>query len=181
MLLTPTDPFRRVDMTALRQAMRQGGLIGDDLPGVEGGFLVGERFLELITFAGCSVRLELAPPDAGSGPFCHVRFLGPFDPPVLMQGRNTRPPRCPACRAPARDWHEVLVESPKRAAPLLHCPACGARQPPWLWDWKGTAGYGSCFVAIEEVFPGEATPTPGLYATLKGVTASPWRHFCVQD
>jgi hypothetical protein len=181
MLLTPTHPLTRVDMSALRQALGETGLIGDNLPGVAGAFLAGARFLDLVIFAGCSVRVELAPSEGGGSPFCHVRLLGPFDRPVLMRGRNTRPPRCPACRAPHRDWHSVLFESPRRAPPLLHCPACGAKQPPWLWDWKGTAGFGCCFVVIEEIFPGEATPAPALCATLAGVTGSPWRYFYVQD
>jgi hypothetical protein len=34
---------------------------------------------------------------------------------------------------------------------------------------------------VEEVFPGEAEPTPPFQAALAQLTACPWRHFYLQD
>jgi hypothetical protein len=181
MLLCPADPLTSPDVPGLRDALARIGLIGAPLAGIGGGFLAGEGFLGLIIFAGCSVTVELSPDAAGDDPFTHVQLLGPFPEPRLISGRNTRPPRCPACRAPRRDWRAALTEPAAAAAPPLPCPACGTAQPPWAWDWKGTAGFGRVFVAIEEIFPGEATPAPALNAALEGLTGRPWRHFYVQD
>lgn len=52
---------------------------------------------------------------------------------------------------------------------------------PWDWDWKGNAGFGRFFVQVEEIFPGEATPTTALTGVLEQATGAPWRHFYVQD
>jgi hypothetical protein len=181
LLLCPADPQRSLGTPGLRDALARIGLIGAPLAGIGGGFLAGEGFLGLIIFAGCSVTVELSPAAAGDGPFTHVRLLGPFRDPRLISGRNTRPPRCPGCRAPHRGWRTALAEAGVVGAPPLACPACGAVQPPWAWDWKGTAGCGRVFVDIEEIFPGEATPAPALNAALEQLTGSPWRHFYVQD
>ena len=180
MLLTPTDALLRVDTLALEEGLRRAGLLGSPIPGIRGGFLAGERFLQLITFAGCSVRVELTPPASGGG-FCFLRIVGPSRRPVLMWGRNTRPPRCPACRNPCGDWRGPLTGPATGGGGQLTCTACGEAHPAWTWDWKGTAGFGRCFLVIEEIFPGEATPAPALNAALERVTGSPWRHFYVQD
>lgn len=63
----------------------------------------------------------------------------------------------------------------------IACPACGEASPPWDYDWKEQAGFGRLFVRIEEVFPGEATPTPALMALLAEATGYEWRHFYLQD
>lgn len=179
LLLTPRDPFFAPDPDALCARLAAAGLLGDPVPGALGTFLVGRRFLELVLFTGCSVRIELTPPVEGDGAFCHVRILGPYTTPSLMSGRNTRPPRCRACRASLRDWSRKRASS---ASADIRCPACGEVAPFWTWDWKEQAGWGRLFVQIEEVFPGEAMPAPDLMNLLRELTAGePWRQFYVQD
>jgi hypothetical protein len=180
MLLTPKNPLLSLPVSALQDSLRKVGFIGRGIPGNDRAFFAGERFLDLLIFAGCSVQIELTPPADGRS-FCHVRFRGPAGHPELIRGRNTRPPRCPACRAPRRDWKDILLAPVPANDPRLVCESCGAEHPPWDWDWKGNAGFGRTFVQVEEIFPGEATPAPALTEILEGVSAGPWRHFYVQD
>lgn len=194
-------------------------------PAPSQGFLVGGHFFDLLAFAGCAVNLRLSPTSSGE-PFTHVHLVGPLASPLLLLGGNTRPPRCPTCRAPnkalnlfpdqnsdqdpqrdlegqwgrnkepdlgrnqevgirrdldpglKRDLGQDPGRDPGRQIP---CPACGSRHPLWAWDWKGSAGCGRSFLWVEEVFPGEAEPTPTFQAALTSLTASPWRHFYTQD
>ncbi|MFZ1538952.1 MAG: hypothetical protein WAT23_16420 [Chromatiaceae bacterium] len=178
MLLTPTDPLLAVDSTTLHADLKAIGFIGEPLPNPSSAFLVGKNFLSLLIFAGCSVNLALEPTPAG-GPFTHVRLLGPLPRPALLQGRNTRPPRCRVCRALLRSWAQDLLINHETLE--LSCPACGSTRPSWEWDWRDQAGYGQSFITVEEVFPGEAEPTPTLLTALEAITASPWRHFYIQD
>ena len=207
-----------------------GGAITQSPPPSQ-GFLVGERFFNLLAFAGCAVNLRLTPTFTGE-PFTHVHLVGPLASPILLLGGNTRPPRCPTCRAankaitqfpdqnqhqnpdlvrdPERQWgrnrepglgrdqepglkrdlnsglgpdmrpdlgHDLSLD-PGREIP---CPTCASRHPLWAWDWKAKAGFGRSFVWVEEAFPGEAEPTLAFQAALTSLTASPWRHFYVQD
>ena len=180
LLLTPHDPLQLADTKALQQALREAQFIGEPLPGGNLAFLAGEQFLSLITFAGCSVQIELLPPSDGRG-FCHVRFIGPFEHPTLIHGRNTRPPRCPVCRAQQRDWKTLLPSLQEMETEKLPCSTCTAKHPARKWDWKGNAGFGRTFISVEEIFPGEATPAPALSAVLKQASGNRWRHFYVQD
>jgi hypothetical protein len=64
---------------------------------------------------------------------------------------------------------------------MLHCTACGERTPAWKWRWREQAGFGRVFLLIEEVFPGEGAPLPGLLRQLEALGVGPWHWFYVQD
>jgi hypothetical protein len=179
LLLSTQDPFLLPDRTVLEAGLTSAGFLGEPLPGLEDAFLSGEQFLQLVTFAGCSVQIELSP--AGDKPFCHIRFTGPFERPVLLSGRNTRPPRCPGCRTPLREWKPALAAWREGGTADITCPDCGETHPPWAWDWRQKAGFGRLFIQVEEIFPGEAVPTPGLTTLLQRLTGSEWGCFYVQD
>ena len=179
LVLSPQDPFLLPDRTLLTASLTEARFLGSPLVGCDAAFAVGERFLQLVTFAGCSVRIELSP-DADA-PFCYIRFTGPFERPTFLSGRNTRPPRCPHCRTPWRDWKHALLDQKIAGATQIPCPACGQASPPWAYDWKQKAGFGRQFVQVEEVFPGEAAPTPGLMDLLEGSSGYEWQHFYIQD
>ncbi len=180
LLLCARDPFLSPDQGRLTSRLRAAGFLGRPLGGRAGAFAVGERFLAFLTFAGCSVHIELDP--EAETPSCYIRYVGPFARPTLLCGRNTRPPRCRSCRAPLSDWQRRLAEADAATSERcpIPCPTCGDARPPWDYDWREQAGYGRLFLAVEEVFPGEAVPTPALLDLLQG-GGSDWRHFYVQD
>lgn len=179
LLLTMQDPFHQSDRSLLESCLVAGGFLGRPLTGRMGAFLVGDRFLHLVTFAGCSVQVALSP--TGDGPFCHIRIRGPFERPLGIKGRNTRPPRCPFCRNPLQDWKQPLEMWDSGEPADIPCPACGQVNPLWAYDWKKKAGFGRLFVQVEEIFPGEAVPTPDLMRLLENSTRSEWRYFYIQD
>lgn len=79
LLLRPRDPFLLPERALLTSVLADAGLLGAPLAGDDDAFAVGERFLQLVTFAGCSVRIELSP--AGDAPFATSGS------PVLSGGR----------------------------------------------------------------------------------------------
>jgi hypothetical protein len=181
LVLTTVDPFAEPDAAPLAAALAACGFIGAPLTGRHGSFAVGPRFLELLTFSGCAVRIAAAPGDSPESAFSYVELPPPAPFPRLLWGRNTRPPRCPACRERLADWRRLIRAVAASLPPEVVCPRCGAAQPPWAWDWKEQGGFGRRFVLIEEVFPGEALPTPRLLGVLSDAGGSGWRHFFVQD
>ena len=182
LLLTTNDPQAAPEAGLVIGALSGAGFIGEPLRGPERAFGVGPAFLSLLAFTGCAVAIATDPgDDAGGIPRCRVHIPALFPTPHFQSGRNTRPPRCPVCRAPLRDWGrrtQGWVDSPHRGAT---CPSCGETRPPWRWDWKEQGGFGRLFVAVEEVFPGEAVPMPRLFDVLTRACGSGWRHFYVQD
>lgn len=181
LLLTPQAPPLVPNPRRLRMALTESGFLGAPIAGQEDAFLVGDHFLGLITFAGCSVKIELAPPTDGGGSFCHLRFSGPYEHPRPMTGRNTRPPRCRSCRAPLKEWRQQMDSANSADPASIPCPACGDARLISDWDWKKHGGYGRFFVQVVDIFPGEAVPTPGLMRILEESTRIPWRYFYVHQ
>jgi hypothetical protein len=167
------------DRTLLTRALMSAGFLGTALIPVGDAYTVGAGFLSFVAFTGCAVQVEVNPRAESDRPFCHIRIAGPYPEPLILVGRNTRPPRCPACRTPLRDWRAALGQA--TAGHALPCPACHTRSPACAWDWKETGGCARLSLWVEEVFPGEAAPTDALMQFIARATGIPWRHFYVQD
>jgi hypothetical protein len=172
LLLHPHDPDAPLpSRAALLQALAEIGLLGAPLGEDEAaGFLVGEQFLQSITFMGCSPFIQLEPPADGGG-FCHLALLGPYAEPRLLHGRNTRPPPCPSCGKRMEGWREQLAQG------VIGCTHCGSQTPLSRLTWRRNAGFGRCFLEIRHLFPGEAVPVDGLLLHLEAFGAGPWDYF----
>lgn len=180
LVLTPTDPGAGIERGRLADALRDAGFIGEAITGIDDAYAIGESFLQMIAFTGCAVQLDTAPKSEG-GAFAHVLLRGPSAQPRLLSGRNTRPPRCPDCGKPLPEWRALAERWPNDPEATLVCPNCACRAAGWQWDWRQHAGFGSSFVIVEEVFPGEASPLPALLDVLQGLGVGAWHHFYVQD
>lgn len=144
-------------------------------------FLVGEAFLQLITFMGCSPNIELTPPSCG-GPFCYIRIEGPWIEPRLLYGDKTQAPRCSTCRNRIITWRESLplwLAQPQNL--VAECQRCGHTQRPLDLSWRKDAGFGRLFVIVENVFPGEAIPVPKFLLELERTTGTFWKYFYAQN
>jgi hypothetical protein len=169
---------------ALVSAVSEIGLVGEmlDSPPERQRFLAGERFLQLVSFLGCSPHIELEPPTTGSDDFCYLEVLGPWAPPRLLRGRNTRPPGCPSCGrrknglpAQLRPWAELPE------ALRWKCGHCGAEHHPAQWNWRQQGGAARIALSINGIFPSEALPSDALLGTLKALNGEPWGYCYIQD
>ena len=145
------------------------GLIAAKLSAVPSGYLVGDSFLDLIAFMGCSPDINLVP-DENADTFCFIKLIG-TDTITPVTSRNTHAPHCPACSKPVRDWDDILT------ATSLKCSNCGEMTQPWLYNWRKTAGFGRCFIEITEIYPKEAVPQPVLLDQLETISNTGWQYF----
>jgi hypothetical protein len=174
--LTPKDPATEPPARErLVQALEEVGLLGAPLAGQTDTYLVGERFLQLISFMGCSPHVRLEPPEDGSDNFCHLSLLGPYRPPRLLSGSNTRPPRCPECGTAIKAWRDY------RDKATITCDQCGTSSPMDRLEWRNKAGYGQLFVQIHNIFPGEAVPVDELMKRLEESGGGKWSYFYLQN
>ncbi|MEI6412956.1 MAG: hypothetical protein WCP34_01690 [Pseudomonadota bacterium] len=175
LLLTPADPWQVPgDLPGLLDGLARIGLTGARLTGEtdsETAWSLGERFLTLVTFLGCSPFVRIEPPSPGSRAFCHVRALGPWAAPRAWISRLAGAPRCPACR---KRYPSVTPHFDPNLS--LTCP-CGRIAPLWQWDFKDRGGFGRWLLSLEDIFPNEALPGDELMTFLANQTGSSWRFF----
>ena len=185
LILHPQSAFAPTpSQRTLTSAMAEIGLLGDVLesPPQRQRFLAGERFLQLISFLGCSPHIELAPTAGGGDDFCYVELLGPWARPRLFRGRNTRPPACPSCgrRQDGLQW-KLQPGAELAETTVWHCGHCGAGHHPARWNWRQQGGSARIALSINGIFPSEALPGDKLLARLKELDGSPWTYCYIQD
>jgi hypothetical protein len=178
LVLHPVDPtYAPESLTVIVDALREVRLLGDPYPrGRDEAYLVGEDFLELVVFLGCSPTVQLEPVDDGR--FCHVRVSEPAVRPRFYSGAATPSPRCPACRARIESWREAVAAweaDPDGGG--QPCPACGEATPVPQLRWRHGAGFGRVFVEIPGVHPHEAVPADRLLDALEAATGVRWHYF----
>jgi DNA-directed RNA polymerase subunit RPC12/RpoP len=183
LVLTPEDPYLLPQAPErILACLRKIGFIGGRMANCGNRYLMGNRFMQLVTFMGCSpyTRLEPGTPDQ---PFCHLVMDGPSEHPRLLRGRNTTPPRCAACRRRLEEWRTTYETWQRQAANrLAACPHCGHRQDPATYDFRQSGGCGRLFLSVENIFPQEAIPSPELMRHLReGSGNQAWRYFYLQD
>lgn len=183
MFLTPSAPTARAPLQRLAHELRAAGLLGEARAGAANRYQAGAGLFELIAFTGCAVQLG---PETNLPPALEIQLEGPFAIPQRRSGRNARAPRCPVCGKALANWRQQLCDSTSVGQPAdsedsLRCEACSALEPGWAWNWGRHAGYGSLFVALEPVFPGEGQPLPKLFVVLEAIGIGRWHHFYVQE
>ncbi|MES9857586.1 MAG: hypothetical protein ABW166_13420 [Sedimenticola sp.] len=178
LVLHPADPTAAPPADALTQLMAGMGLIGNLQPGEDHVYFTGERFLQLITFLGCSPFVRMEPKDEDDIDYCHIRLLPTSPSPQLLFDKNTRPPRCPHCNKGDGDWLSHFSAEPMATA--WKCPGCGQPLTQAQFKWRHQAGYSRLFVVIPGIFPNEAVPLPELLNKLAGMGGE-WDYFYTQE
>lgn len=175
LIFHPTADQPPPAVSQLMTRLSDTGLTGLPLPGMPQRLLTGPRFLQRITFLGCSPNLPLAVDERSGATPCTIELLGPYPTARLITGQNSRPPRCRSCRHAIHGWADqgVLPDSE------IQCPACGQACRLQDLDWQQMAGAARLFVAISQVFPGEAVPTAALMQALQ--EEETWDYFYVQQ
>ncbi len=174
--LHPVDSrWRPAEPVALTAVLRDIGLIGAPWGAAAAGrYLIGEHFLQLVTFMGCAPAIELAPPDDG-GAFCHVR-VRVFEAPRLFVDATGFNPRCPACGRRSPQWKTALPAWEKAPESPVSCPLCGVAAAAGELDFRHTAALACTFVEIHDIHPREALPTDALFTALEQAGGGRWNH-----
>ena len=192
LLLFPADPdCPRLPLATLVTTLQSIGLAGAPFRHPGGTrYCAGERFLQLISFLGCSPAIELElPHDAavratacGAGHVCHL---------CLSQSRNgirfradTRmpAPRCPQCRKPDVQWPKLLANwhaSPEETG--WQCKVCGYSGRLFELNFRKSGGFGHTFIEIWGIHPAEAVPGEALLTTLRELSGGDWNTLYLRE
>ena len=192
LLLCPADPDNpAIDSATLVGRLRETGLTGNPVStGTATVYPTGERFLQLITFLGCSPAIELDLPAGASaraaacdsGAVCHIRLSQTSDGLRFRADSRMAPPRCPACRQPLSNWTDRIDawrHNPARTS--WQCRHCHHQGRLFDLNFRKNGGFGHTFIEIWGIHPSEAVPVPALLDTLENLSGCPWQTLYIKD
>ncbi|MEW6646943.1 MAG: hypothetical protein AB1450_07075 [Pseudomonadota bacterium] len=137
----------------------------------------GTRFLQLLTFLGCSPVVALGEPGVTGDEFCHLQLEGPYEAAHFVGGSNVKAPRCPGCGFRVESWTTLVQQWQAQPEQPWHCPLCGKEYAVPRLRWRQCAGFGRFFLRIWGVFEGEAVPSEELLTALRQISGFEWQYF----
>ncbi len=140
-------------------------------------YLIGEHFLQLVTFMGCAPAIELSPPAGGSLDFCHVGISPLYAQPRFLFDAVLATPRCPHCRKVIRDWQSQAGHWQSGALSAFACADCGESLLAHQLNWRRAGGFARLHVSVFGIYPREAIPTDPLLKALAATTDGDWDYF----
>jgi hypothetical protein len=141
-------------------------------------FLVGERFLQNMTFMGCSPSVELTPPTDGSLDFCHIHFSEIYPESHFRCASQNVFARCPQCRKRINNWTQaVSIWSRDSSAVNFNCDKCAEQVSLYQLGWRHTAGFARMFIDVYSIYPQEVIPTDQFFSLLESQTKAQWDYF----
>jgi len=139
-------------------------------------FLVGDKFLSLITFLGCSPYIEITPNDNHN--FCYVEFAPRHDTVQFLHAPYTKAPRCRHCKYQEKQWQTIIEQWQQSKTDFVWtCPQCYKESQLHELNWRHCAGFAKEAIYIWNIFEGEAVPNDLLLETLENVTHVKWDYF----
>ncbi|MFA5627522.1 MAG: hypothetical protein WCX90_07570 [Thiohalomonadaceae bacterium] len=135
----------------------------------------GDRFLQLLTFLGCSPVVALGEPGLTGDEFCHIQLDGPYAEAKSLAGDNLKAARCPACNQSITNTAKLIIQWPAKQD--WHCPKCGKTSAITSLRWRQSAGFGRYFLRVWGVFEGESVPGDELLTTLHKSCGYDWQYF----
>lgn len=170
LVLCPADPSWVPDAPEILVAALQDiGLAGEQLIKTENKYLVGENFLEHISFMGCSPSIKFNT-EHDDDKFTFIRLT--LTPTITaLTGSHSFAPHCPYCKKAGKNWREHLKGH------RLHCDHCQQTSEAWQYNWRKSAGFGRCFIEITDIYPKEAIPQPSLLLALENRFQLAWTYF----
>jgi len=143
-------------------------------------YLVGDHFLQHVSFLGCSPYLKVFPETDDDTDFCSAVI--PASPTAVnyRASRQVTAPRCPVCKKSIQSYQTVMQEWQRHKKNIvIQCQKCGESSTLYDLDWRKNAGFFRFSIAISNIFPKEAIPGDALLDWLKALTQHEWKYFYI--
>ena len=162
----------------IQQALKEIGFIGDALTSNDDRlrFLIGDQFLNFITFLGCSPAIEIEPLADGSEDFCHVHISPIHQQTEFISDAAGKGPRCPHCRYEEKNWRSLVAQWQSDISIQFQCPECQQATDIMNLNWRKSAVAAHVFVEVYSVFPNEAVLADRVLTVLSQATGTEWKY-----
>ncbi|MCK5917713.1 MAG: hypothetical protein KAG34_04780 [Cocleimonas sp.] len=175
--LYPMDANKQIADNALKTALQNIEFISERLESSNNRYKVGEEFLSLICFMGCSPNIEIEPQE--NSPYCYVEIAKESAEKHFIAGLNVKKANCPHCKNPQLKLVQNLLES-QQALSTQQCSACTEYIDPSNVNWRRSAFIAKSWVLIGNIYESEAVPDEKLLSALKQSTGCDWAYAYVR-
>ena len=162
----------------IKLSLAQAGFIGKSISLENESYYVGDNFLKLITFLGCSPYIQIEPEEGASDSFCCI-VLSDLSNEICFRflARDVTA-RCPKCRKNLDSWQNWLNQWKESSGSfVVECEHCSSRLSLFDLNWRHSAAFARCFIDIWNIYPQEAIPTEELLQKLSEATGEDWDYF----
>ena len=153
--------------------------LGDELSGNEScRYEVGEEFLSLICFMGCSPNIEMEPQE--NSPFCYVetpKYSGAMR---FIAGDNVKKVNCPHCKKGQANLAASLLQCEEGALFSQQCTVCKEFIDPTTLNWRRSAFIAKNWVLLGNIYESEAVPDEKLLSALGQESGCEWKYAYVR-
>lgn len=157
------------DLETLINFLQKLELIGQAINKNENSFLIGEKFLNHISFMGCSPHIKFDNED-NDGKFTFIR-LHLTETITTLTSQHSFAPHCPQCKKPEKTWRDLLKNN------QIECSHCQTTSEAWHYNWRKSAGFSRCYIEITDIFPKETIPQPAFLKSLENKFLTSWTYF----
>lgn len=140
-------------------------------------FLLGERFMQYVSFVGCSPYLKLAPESDHDDNYSQA-VIPLLKPDISFFSTKPLPlPRCLHCKKPLSRISEALDrwEEDKKSV-TVECSSCQKTSELYELDWRRNAAFSRFYLAFSHIYPKEAIPGDGLIDWLRQYSRREWQY-----
>lgn len=175
LILYPVESSLSISQKQLIQTLNDIELLGKQESPQR--YQLGESFLSLFCFMGCSPDIELFPRDQDT-PYCYLETPEPSDNLHCIISKQPKIPRCPHCKA---DLIELPQQLQQQYKPVMHCHHCDESIIPSTLNWRKTAVFAKNYILIGNIYEAEAIPDQRLLDLLEQHTQSAWRYAYIRS
>lgn len=159
--LYPETSTYSVNPENLKALLQKLKLVGQSLSSTR--YSIGDNFVSLLTFMGCSPNIELEPQD--DKPYCYIEIES-LQQARFISGKNTKYPPCPHCKKPLKN---------------TECSNCNKKVNLADLNWRKSAFLAKSWITIGNIYELEAVPNDQLLSALETETGIKWKHAYIRD
>lgn len=168
--LYPNDSSLLLDKSTLESVLSDIEFIGKKQ--AEYRFEVGDKFLSLLCFMGCSPNIELEPQE--NKPYCYIE-IETVQAAQFISGKNRRKVVCPECKTTLENIGAIFLKDTKDLN-KYDCPECNKHTFNLnKMNWRKTAFLARSWVMVGNIYESEAVPDEKLLKSLKELTGVEWK------
>lgn len=179
--LYPTDITKKTPIKALKKILQNIDLIGIELNSDKTvcRYKVGEEFLSLICFMGCSPNIEIEPQN--DSPFCYVEIAtlpeaNRSETNRFFCGHNIKKVNCYHCKIAQPQLAKNLLEATQNQLFQQACHSCGKVLDPTKINWRKSAFIANTWVLLGNIYESEAVPDDKLLLALSQASNCEWKY-----